>query len=301
VSAELQKTLQALLGHRARFGRPLGRYTTWRIGGPAWCLATVHSAQEAAEVIRATEEAGLPWMPLGRGSNLLVRDGGYRGVMLRLGGPLARLRLEDGQICGGGGTSLPGAVKLAARQGLTGLEWAAGIPASLGGAVINNAGAMGRDLAACCREITLLMPDGTIRKAPAQEFPAVYRRRQLPAGSVVLGAKLELEPQEPGLVAARTRAILERRRASQPLEAATAGSVFKNPPGDYAGRLIEAAGCKGLSRGDAVVSTRHANFIENRGRASAAQVLELMAEISRRVREQFGVELEPEVEVVGDD
>lgn len=288
-----------ILGGRARFGEPLAGHTTWGIGGPAWCLARAHSAAEAQAVVRAAAKAGVPVKVLGRGSNLLVTDGGFAGVMLSLKGDLARIAAQGQIMRAGGGAHLPAAVKLAARLGLGGLEWAAGIPGSLGGAIAMNAGASGGQTSDVLAEVDLLLPDASRQTLPAAALKPAYRRGGLPAGALVLMATLRLSADDPQAVAARTRAVLERRRASQPLDRRTAGSVFKNPPGDYAGRLIEAAGLKGLCVGPAMVSPRHANFIENQGGASAAQVLQLMDQVRRRVRERFGVDLEPEVEVVG--
>ncbi len=299
MSAELKQVLQENLGERARFDQPMSAHTTWGVGGPAWCVCRVVSAEEAAFVIRATCEAGLPWMPLGRGSNLLVSDTGYPGVMLRLAGPLASLRREGDGLWAGGGAPLPAAVKFAARLGLAGLEWAAGIPATVGGAVATNAGALGSDMSRVTREISLLLGGGQVERLSGDRLPAGYRRWELPPGSLVLAARLGLRPDDPGEVSRRSDQALARRRQSQPSGLPSAGSVFKNPPGDFAGRLIEEAGCKGLSVGGAEVSTKHANFIVNRGWATARDVIKLMQEVQERVRRTFGVELEPEVEVVG--
>lgn len=293
------QALRHILGGRARFGEPLAGHTTWGIGGPAWCLARAHDAGEAAAVLLAAAQAGVPVKALGRGSNLLVADEGFAGVALCLKGELARVEALGQAMRAGGGAHLPAAVKLAARLGLAGLEWAAGIPGSVGGAVAMNAGASGGQMSGVLAEVDLLMPGGGRQTLPASALEPGYRRGGLPAGALVLFATLDLRPDDPAAVAMRTRAVLDRRRASQPLAARTAGSVFKNPPGDFAGRLIEQAGLKGLSVGPAMVSPRHANFIENRGGASARQVLDLMDEVRRRVRERFGVELAPEVEVVG--
>ncbi len=300
MSEELKKALKRLLGERARFGLPLSAHTTWGVGGLAYAVCTVQSREEAARVLAAVGEAGLPHKALGRGSNLLVADRGYPGVLLRLAGPLARLRREGDQFLAEGGADLPAAVRFATRLGLSGLEWAAGIPATVGGAVATNAGAFGADLAGLAVALTLLMPDGTVRQVAGAEVPHAYRRRELPAGSVVLAARLAFTRSDPDTVAARAAEYLKRRKATQPLGSRTAGSVFKNPPGDHAGRLIEAAGCKGLTVGDAVVSERHANFIVNRGRARAADIQGLIQLVRQRVADAFGVLLEPEVEVVGD-
>ncbi|MCB2225297.1 MAG: UDP-N-acetylmuramate dehydrogenase [Desulfarculaceae bacterium] len=299
MTPELKEQIIARLGARARFGEPMSRHTTWGVGGPAWCLARVRGADEAAWLVTACDAAGVACKPLGRGSNLLVGDQGYPGVMIRLGGELGKLILEGPVMRAGGGAPLPGAVRLAARQGLAGLEWAAGIPASLGGAVATNAGAHGGDMAELTSTVSLLLPSGEVVVKPGNELPAGYRRRGLPPGSMVLGAELRLKPSTASEVERRRKALLALRSTRQPIRARTAGSVFKNPPGDHAGRLIEAAGLKGLAVGDAVVSRVHANFIENRGRASAGDILSLINTVAIKVMEAFGVRLEPEVEVLG--
>ena len=296
---ELKELIKGRLGSRARFGEPMSRHTTWGVGGPAWCLARVNSAAEAAWLVAACGEAGAAHKPLGRGSNLLVGDAGYQGVMIRLGGDLGKLALEGDTLLVGGGAPLPAAVRLAARRGLAGLEWAAGIPASLGGAVATNAGAHGGDMAELTSAVSLLLPSGEVRETAGKDLPSGYRRRVLPAGAMVLGARLKLRPTIPAEVERRRKALLELRRLRQPLAARTAGSVFKNPPGDHAGRLIEAAGLKGLAVGGAVISRVHANFIENRGGASAADILSLINTVVLKVMDAFSVRLEPEVEVVG--
>lgn len=294
------ETLRRHLGDRARFAEPLAPHTTWGIGGPAWCLCRVETADEAVLAAGAARAAGMAVKALGRGSNLLVGDRGYPGVVLSLAGELAQARVEGEVIAAGGGAQLPALVRLAAAHGLAGLEWAAGIPASLGGAIANNAGALGGQVSDVLEMVDLLLPGGGRESRAGAALTSGYRQGGLPAGVLVLAARLRLAPDDPAAVAARTRAIIERRAAAQPLNAATAGSVFKNPPGDYAGRLIEAAGCKGWREGGAVVSERHANFIVNAGGASARDVLALMERVRRQVRESCGVELAPEVEVVGD-
>jgi UDP-N-acetylmuramate dehydrogenase len=292
--------LANILGPRARFGEPLAAHTTWGLGGPAGCLATARDAAEAAAIVAACRAAGCPVKALGRGSNLLVAGAGFPGVMLKLAGALAGLKASGRVIAAGGGASLNAAVKLATRLGLSGLEWAAGIPGTVGGAIATNAGAHGADMAAVAARVTLLSAEGEVITLAGADLPAAYRRRALPAGSLVLGAELALAIAAPATIAARVAELLAQRKRTQPLGAKTAGSVFRNPPGDFAGRLIEAAGLKGLAVGDAVVSPKHANFIVNRGRATAAEVLDLMEAVRRAVAERFGVELTPEVEVVGD-
>lgn len=293
--------LRERLGDRARFHQPMSAHTSWQVGGPAWCVCHVGTPQEVGFVIDACRRHGTPWKLLGRGSNLLVLDTGYQGVMLRLAGELASVRREEPGLWAGGGCPLATAVKLASSLGLAGLEWAAGIPGTVGGSVAGNAGALGEDMAGVLHSLWLLYPHGEVREVRASERRMDYRTGPLQPGEVVLAARMHLKPDDPQAVADRVVLALEQRRQSQPLASATAGSVFKNPPGHFAGRLIEQAGCKGLSVGEAMVSRRHANFIENQGRASARDVMGLINEVRERVRAASGVELELEVEVVGGD
>lgn len=299
MSAELKKELNRRLGTRASFGEPMSRHTTWRVGGPAWCLAQLHDAEEVAWLVAACRTAGLSYKALGRGSNLLVSDSGYPGVMIRLQGELSELSTCPGGLDCGGGASLSAAVRLSTQEGLAGLEWASGIPASLGGALATNAGAHGGDMSELASRITLLDPDRGICEMAGSELASGYRYRALPAGSLVLAVRLGLSPATPREVEERRAALLDLRKANQPLDARTAGSVFKNPPGDHAGRLIEDAGLKGFSIGGAVVSTTHANFIENRGQATAADVLAVMNAMTLKVMDNFHIKLEPEIEMVG--
>lgn len=299
MSDVLAKKLTERLGERARFAEPMSLHTTWGIGGPAWCLVEVLDQSEAAFVLRAAKREGMTVKPLGRGSNLLVSDRGWRGIMLKLSGELAAVDVRGAVLVGGGGASLAACVAAAESNGLAGLEWATGIPATLGGAVATNAGARGGDMAALTEELLLVMDDGIIISLPGGAVPSAYRSRRLPSGSVVLAASLSLTPDDPAAVAERGRLNRLKRRESQPRGVRTAGSVFKNPQGDFAGRLIEAAGLKGLTSGDARVSPVHANFIENTGRATAADVLALMSRVADEVRQASGISLEPEVEVVG--
>jgi UDP-N-acetylmuramate dehydrogenase len=291
--------LKRRLGKRARLDEPMGLHCTWRAGGPAACLARAETLEEAAWIVSAAAQAGAPLLPLGGGSNLLVADGGWPGVVLKLAGEMARMALVEGELEAGGGASLSGAVRLARDKGYSGLEWAAGIPGTLGGAVAMNAGAAGGSMSEVTLTITLLEQGGRVREVPSEQLPAAYRRRELPPGSIVAGAKLKLNPDQPQAVAGRMKEFLERRRSSQPLTARTAGSVFMNPPGDFAGRLIEQAGLKGLAVGGARVSPVHANFIENTGGASAGDLVALMDLVAARVKQVFNVDLEREVRVVG--
>lgn len=300
MSQALRQTLRGLLGDRALFDEPMSRHTTWKVGGPAWCLCRVRSQHEVVAVVNAALTHGFSWKALGAGSNLLVKDAGYGGVMLRLTGSLAGWSLEDDTMVTGAGLYLMTAAKRAAKEGLSGLEWAIGIPGTVGGAIATNAGAFGSQMSDLTASVTMLLDSGKAREFSGAELAAGYRHRAFPQGGLVLKAKLRLGLGDAQEIATRSGQNLLQRSRTQPLGQATAGSVFKNPPGDFAGRLMEQAGLKGLAVGPAVVSSLHANFIINRGGASAAQVLELMDLARHRVRERFGVDLEPEVEVVGD-
>ena len=300
LSNELQKLLSRILGSRVSFNLPMKAHITWGVGGQVFALCKVETAKEISMITGRLDAEGVPWMPLGRGSNLLVTDKGYPGVMLRLSGPLARIKREDYTLVGGGGAFLPAAVRFATRLGLTGLEWAAGIPATVGGAVATNAGAMGGDMAGVAASLKLMLPGGELAEYKGEDIPAAYRKRKLPQGALILSASLELSLDTSENVGRLSAENLEKRRSGQPLDSHTAGSVFKNPPGDHAGRLIEAAGMKGASVGDAVVSEKHANFIVNRGGARARDIMDLMNLVTQKVKKEFGVVLEPEVEVVGD-
>ena len=300
MNLELRHSLTRELGERVCFDEPMERHTTWRAGGPVWGLAEVQNRAESRFVLEQSKQAGKALKPLGRGSNLLVSDRGYDGLMLKLGGALGKIEAGPSHLLAGGGAAMSAAVKQAAVLGLSGLEWAVGIPCTVGGAVATNAGALGCDMAQIASRLTLLLADGSVESFEAGEFAADYRRRELPAGSVVLQVELALQPGDSEAVQARTRANLERRRQTQPLDRHTCGSVFKNPPGDFAARLIEQAGLKGMRIGGARVSPKHANFIENQDNATAGDILALIKQVADLVHKRFGVRLEAEVELLGD-
>jgi len=296
----LRREIARRLGRRALFAEPMSRHTTWGVGGPAWCFCRVESAAELAWLIQMAAQAGAPLKIVGRGSNLLISDAGFAGLIVLLRGELARIQFGATAMVCGGGASLAKAVRRAGERGLAGLEWAVGIPATVGGALAGNAGAAGVEMMTLCRRMTLLSPSGDLRHMAATELAWGYRRTDLPAGAVILEAQLALRPEAASAVLARREQHLRRRKASQPMGARTAGSVFKNPAGDFAGRLIETAGLKGRRVGRAMISQVHANFIENIGGATAAQIAELMELAREGVWRAHGVRLEPEVERVGD-
>lgn len=297
---------------RVRFREPLAPYTTWRIGGLADALVDVGTPEELERLFAFLREEGISWFLLGHGSNVLFGDGGFRGVVFRLVGAFRTLAVspQGGDIfcppgtvlvLAGGGASLPGLTSLAARRGLAGLEFAGGIPGTVGGAVVMNAGAHGGEVKDVLRSVRLFTPDGREVLAGPESLRFSYRTSTLQRErAVVVEAAFCLRPDDPEEIRARLAAFRERRARTQPVTARTAGSVFRNPPGDYAGRLIEAAGLKGLRVGGAVVSSVHANFIENVGGATARDVCALIDRIRDEVYRKFGVLLETEVVVVGE-
>lgn len=284
-----------------RFEEPLKRYTTYRIGGPADVLVVPASYQDVALVIKAAHEYGYPLFVMGCGSNLLVHDEGVRGIVLRLGNLMGQVTTSGNTITAGAGSLLPKVAKIAADHGLTGLEWGGGVPGTVGGAVSMNAGAHGGETSDILIAATVLDRTGQRHDLTSEDMGFRYRRSDLVKdnGLIVLEATFRLEQEDPAVVMNKMKAFALRRRMTQPLGQPSSGSVFRNPPGDYAGRLIEAAGLKGHRVGGAAVSTVHGNFIVNTGGARARDVLALIRLIQSRVKAEFAVDLELEVELVG--
>jgi len=277
-----------------RPGAPLAPLTTIRVGGPADWLAEPRSFRAAVAALAWARDGDVPVAVVGLGSNLLVADEGFRGLVIRLGGRLRAISVRGSDVWCGGGASLPRAVQRAAAAGLTGLEWGASIPGTAGGAVAMNAGAHGGDLAGALRWAVLCSPDGRRRVGP-EHLALEYRRSAVRADEVVGAACFALRPAPRQEIAARLAAFRGHRRETQPQGVRTFGSVFTNPPDDSAGRLLEAAGSKGLRIGGARFSPVHANFIEAEPGCRAADVLALVAEGRRRVRAAGGPLLHPEV------
>jgi len=293
---------------KVQYHVPLARYTAVRLGGPADALVTASTADELAEIVSRLWQAGVACLVIGGGSNLLVSDAGVRGVVVLNRG--RRMRFELGAqpptVWAESGANFGALARQAAAKGLSGLEWAAGIPGTLGGAVVGNAGAHGGDLAGnlLVAEILHHNPQGQPQRQiwAAERFEYGYRtsvlKRQA-VQAVVLAATLQLSPSTPQAVQARLAELSEIRRRSQP-PGASLGSIFKNPPGDYAGRLIEAAGLKGARIGGAQVSPVHANFFINTGQATARNYYDLIVWVQQRVFEKFGIRLEREIELAGE-
>jgi UDP-N-acetylenolpyruvoylglucosamine reductase len=283
---------------------PLARLTTIRTGGRGDFFARPDSAESLAEVLAWARGEGVEVGVVGSGSNLLIADEGFRGLVIKLDGSLATIEQDGERLLCGGGARLPQAAAFAARAGLSGLEFGVNIPGTVGGAVKMNANAYGGDLSRVLEWVEIATPDGMVRRAPG-ELGFRYRRSNLGPREIVARSSFELAPAEPDDVKATLGDMRAARKAAQPSGIKTFGSTFKNPDdpraeGRSAGVLLDQAGCRGLAVGGARFSEKHANFVENPGAATTADVIELMAEGRRRVRERFGIELEAEVQFLGD-
>ena len=292
-------SLEHLPEVEARRMAPLAPLTTFRIGGPADLLLVPRSAAGLAAALRATRRAGLPLLPIGAGSNLLVAERGFRGVAIKIGSGLGPVRVEGERLAADAGRTLPELMRRARRAGLSGLEFAGGIPGSLGGSLRMNAGAWGHEMSEVADRIRGIDEAGEAVELAAREIAWSYRSASFPRPLTIVEAELRLTPGDPERIATQEEAWHEARRRTQPLGEPSAGCVFTNPPGDHASRLIDAAGLKGEREGGAMVSPVHANFIVNAGGATADDVMRLVARVRERVRAAHGVELRLEVQLVG--
>ena len=280
---------------------PMKNHTTFRIGGPADALALPKTPEEVAEVVRFCHEHAQPYYVLGNGSNLLVSDEGYRGLVLQLYRNFNDIQVNGETITVQSGAMLAAVARTAYQTGLTGLEFASGIPGPIGGAVVMNAGAYGGEMKNVLKEVTVLTKEGEVLVIPAKALELGYRTSVIPKnGWIVLGAVLQLKKGDQEQILARMEELKEQRIIKQPLDLPSAGSTFKRPEGYFAGKLIMDAGLRGFTVGGAQVSEKHCGFVVNRGNATAADVWELICEVKRRVKEMTGVELEPEVKLLGD-
>lgn len=295
------KTLREIAGPHVRFDRPMRLYTTFRVGGNAAALFRAHDLKELGRVLAFLKAEAIPWLVVGKGSNLLIGDRGYDGVVIRLRGALTAMESSprQGVIVAGGGMTNRRLLGVCAEKGLGGLEFLAGIPGTAGGAVVMNAGALGRETGDRVERVELVVPHEEPFQLLPQELDFGYRRCSLPNGAVVTRVWFGVRADDPAAVAWRIAANLEHRRKIQPRGFPSAGSVFRNPPGDSAGRLVEGAGLKGERIGGAVISTVHANWIVNTGGATAADVYGLMTRAKEEVLRRTGIALEPEIRVIG--
>ena len=287
----------ALPGLELHENEPMSAHCSFRIGGPARLMACPASGTEAAALLRLLHESGVPVELMGKGTNLLVADEGLDAVVVRMGEALSGAELlPGGRVRAGAGISLARLAVFAAEAGLSGLEFAHGIPGTVGGGVYMNAGAYGGEIRAVCRWSQEMLRDGTLvrREGVSQGFgyrTSVFQHTD----GVIVRACFALQPGDPGIIRETMRELMTRRTASQPLDLPSAGSAFKRPQGGYAAALIESAGLKGLTVGGAQVSEKHAGFVVNRGGATAADVLELLRQVQQRVLEHSGIRLEPEI------
>ena len=279
---------------------PMSRHTTFRIGGPAGYFCLPSDGTMLAAAVAACRRAGEPYYILGNGSNVLVSDQGYRGVVIQMYRNFDGIRIEGNRLLVRAGELLIRASHQAGRAGLTGMEFASGIPGTVGGALVMNAGAYGGEMKDIVREALVMKPEGELVRLSGEELELGYRSSVIARkGYVVLEAVLELSPGEPEAIQAKMQELKEARTGKQPLEYPSAGSTFKRPQGYFAGKLIRDAGLRGFRVGDAQVSEKHCGFVINRGDATAADVMALIAHVRSEVKRRFGVELEMEVKTLG--
>jgi UDP-N-acetylmuramate dehydrogenase len=296
---------------RILWNSPMAQFSTLRIGGPAEAIIPVATVAALKRLMGWLKKNEIGWQVVGRGSNILVSDSGLAGVTILLEGEFKTMEKVAGQgeepdekralIYAGAACLLPRLVAYCTSQGLSGLEFAVGIPGSLGGAIIMNAGAWGSAIGPLVESVALMDECGTLSTRKAESLAFSYRQAALPPRTILVGATLSLRAGDRADIKATCRQYQEKRRASQPTAEPSVGSFFKNPPGDSAGRLIEKAGLKGFAIGDARVSELHANFFINDGSASAADMLNLMHHVQETVYSRFRVRLEPEVRILGEE
>lgn len=292
--------LRGTIGSRLHENFALAPLTSFRLGGPAALYLEAESDADLRAAGRAISESGIPHVVIGKGSNLLVSDKGFEGIVLRLGRGFRWVARDGARLTAGAAMPLPALAGVALSHALTGLEFGVAIPASLGGCVRMNAGAHGHSLDEVVERVEIfLLRDGAKRWIGADEAGFAYRSSTLPDTAVVTAAVVRLRPGSPAEIRTHMDEAREWRRATQPLAEPNCGSVFKNPPGDHAARLVEAAGAKGLSVGGARVSEKHSNFVVASPGATAEDVYHLITMVRERVKERFGTELEPEVHLVG--
>ena len=279
---------------------PMSRHTTFRIGGPADYYIQP-DVRQLSEVLRLADREQIPVTIIGNGSNLLVGDGGIRGVVIEIGRAMDDIRCEGQEITVGGGTLLSRLSNFAAEQGLSGLEFAAGIPGNVGGAVVMNAGAYGGEIKDVLVSVKVMDRQGGQKVLSADELELGYRHsRLMDTEEIVIGAVFRLKSDNPQTIRSVMADLRERRMEKQPLEYPSAGSTFKRPEGYFAGKLIQDAGLRGYQVGGARVSDKHCGFVVNCGGATAADVQQLIAEVQKQVYDQFAVQLEPEVHMLGE-
>lgn len=304
--AQHTTTLQALLVDDGFDGdvycnESMARHTSYHIGGPAKFFVRVHSLTSLGNLIEACRDEGAPWIVVGKGSNILVSDDGFEGVVISLDRDFKRFRFDEDRSClvAGAGVSLSALVQEAFKHGLVGIEYLVGTPGTVGGALRMNAGSRTEWIGSVVQSVTTYLPGAGLKRYAASDIGWSYRASSLPRDEVVVECELGVKSAPASYIRGKMEAALTRRKKSQPLEYPSCGSVFKNPEGAYAAALIEEAGLKGYAIGGAQVSELHANFIVNKGGATANDVVTLMESIITRIKQDYGIELKPEVEFIG--
>lgn len=296
----LERELGCRLKGIFKKNEPMSLHTSWKVGGNAEYFLAPADPEELSEIVRYSKDNNLTMYILGNGTNLLVKDGGLKGLTIHIGEGFNYVRREGNRLAAGAGTPMPFLARFAARSGLSGLEFAGGIPGSLGGALVMNAGAFGGYTGDLVKEVTIVDYRGERRILRPPQLKFAYRRSSLTREGIATEAVLQLEKSEPAEVESKMNLFLAERRKRHPVQP-SAGSVFRNPMHQTAGKLIEAAGGKGLRVGGAQVSEEHANFIVNMGDATASDILVLIEKVRALVKEKFNIELCPEIRVVGEE
>lgn len=296
-----KKLLKMIDKEKILFDEPMKKHTTFRIGGPADYFIVPTEIEEIRAVVSLCEEMGMPYYVIGNGSNLLVADKGFRGVILQIYKAMNQVKIEGNVITAQAGASLAQIAKEALEHALTGFEFAAGIPGTLGGAVRMNAGAYGGEIKDILTKATVLTKEGEVVELSKEELEFGYRTSIIErTGQIVLKAEIELSPGKREEIKAVMDDLRKKRVSKQPLEFPSAGSTFKRPEGHFAGKLIQDAGLKGFRIGGAQVSEKHSGFVINTGNATASDVVKLMRQVNEKVTDMFGVSLEPEVRRIGE-
>ncbi len=296
--------LEGTIKGSIQYDEPMARHTSYRIGGPASLFIECSNIADIKRCFEVISDHGLPWCVIGKGSNLLVSDEGFKGAVITLGTEFKAYsfpNVDEGQslLVSGAGAILSTLVQNAFKGGYSGLEYCVGIPGTLGGALFMNAGSGQEWIGGVVQSVTVLAPELGLKSYSAADLPWNYRSSGILVGEVILEAKLNMQKGHLPSIRAKMEGSLRRRRKTQPLTVPSCGSVFRNPVGDSAGRMIESLGLKGFSIGGAKVSEVHANFIVNDNKAKAADVIEIIMHVQQRVKEEYGQELQPEVRFIG--
>jgi UDP-N-acetylmuramate dehydrogenase len=303
MDAHTKKRMKEIGGEAILFDVPMSQYTTLRVGGNVEALYKARNLGVLKKMMTFLMDEGIPYLVTGRGSNLLVRDEGLKGIAIILDESFAVIEstsLEEPYIVVGAGMPLYKLVDFCTKEGLAGVEFLAGIPGTVGGGVAMNAGSWGQEMKGVINEVTILKDRGIVEKRDSLRLNFTYRGLDLNTGQIILNARLNLEFDNPALIRKKVVSNMQRRKERFPVDMPSAGSIFKNPKGDYAGRLIDAVGLKGKTIGGAMISSKHANFIVNKGNASSSDILALMDLAVVKVRDMFNIQLLPEIKVVGE-